>query len=97
MLLIIVKVSGTHVLYAVIAWHVSPVQNSEIVLYCRLMRLKNVVAVEKKIKNCRYTTTKTKPQSTVLILNIYVLLAQKYSEIYPAGSQLENILRQLFF
>lgn len=27
------------------AWQVSPVQNSEMVLYCRLIRLKNVVAV----------------------------------------------------
>lgn len=26
------------------AWQVSPVQNSEMVLYCRLIRLKNVVA-----------------------------------------------------
>jgi len=29
-------------------WQVSPVQNSEMVLYCRLMRLKNVVAVAEK-------------------------------------------------
>lgn len=34
----------TYVLQAVMAWHVSPVQNSEIVLYCRFMRLKKVVA-----------------------------------------------------
>lgn len=35
----------TYVLQAVMAWQVSPVQNSEMVLYCRLIRLKNVVAV----------------------------------------------------
>lgn len=34
----------TYVLQAVMAWQVSPVQNSEMVLYCRLIRLKNVVA-----------------------------------------------------
>lgn len=43
-----VHVGETYVLHAVIAWQVSPVQNSEMVLYCRLIRLKNVVAVEKK-------------------------------------------------
>lgn len=32
---------------AVMAWQVSPVQNSEMVLYCRLIRLKNVVAATK--------------------------------------------------
>ncbi len=37
----------TYVLQAVMAWQVSPVQNSEMVLYCRLIRLKNVVAVRK--------------------------------------------------
>lgn len=37
----------TYVLQAVMAWQVSPVQNSEMVLYCRLIRLKNVVAVGK--------------------------------------------------
>lgn len=31
---------------ALMAWQVSPVQNSDMVLYCRLMRLKKVVAVE---------------------------------------------------
>lgn len=39
-------IRATYVLQAVIAGHVSPVQNSEIVLYCRLMRLKKVVAEE---------------------------------------------------
>lgn len=36
----------TYVLHAVMAWQVSPVQNSEMVLYWRLIRLKNVVAAE---------------------------------------------------
>lgn len=34
----------TYVLQAVMAWQVSPVQNSEMVLYCRFIRLKKVVA-----------------------------------------------------
>lgn len=33
---------------ALMAWQVSPVQNSDMVLYCRLMRLKKVVAVEER-------------------------------------------------
>lgn len=35
---------GTHVLHTAMVWHASPVQNSEIVLYCRLTWWKNVVA-----------------------------------------------------
>lgn len=43
----------TYVLQAVMAWQISPVQNSEIVLYWRLIRLKNVVAVGKRRESTR--------------------------------------------
>lgn len=42
------KRKKTYVLQAVMAWHVSPVQNSETVLYWRFMRLKKVVAANDK-------------------------------------------------
>lgn len=38
----------SYVLQADMMGHVSPVQNSDTVLYCRLIRLKNVVAMEEK-------------------------------------------------
>ena len=38
----------THVLHTAIVWQASPVQNSEMVLYCRLTWWKNVVAVREK-------------------------------------------------
>lgn len=38
----------THVLHTAIVWHASPVQNSEMVLYCRLTWWKNVVAAREE-------------------------------------------------
>jgi len=49
----------TYVLQAVMAGHVSPVQNSEIVLYCRFMRLKKVVAAKDKRKDIQRSCDKT--------------------------------------
>lgn len=39
---------GTYVLHTAMVWHASPVQNSEMVLYCRLTWWKNVVAATEK-------------------------------------------------
>lgn len=50
---------ATYVLHAVMAWQVSPVQNSEMVLYCRLIRLKNVVAVGEMAEIMRLLSGKT--------------------------------------
>lgn len=43
----------------------SPVQNSEIVLYCRLMRLKNVVAVKDTSKKVRRTQVRNVTSSSL--------------------------------
>lgn len=40
--------AATHVLHTAMVWQASPVQNSEMVLYCRLTWWKNVVAAREE-------------------------------------------------
>lgn len=49
---------GTHVLHTAMVWHASPVQNSEIVLYCRLTWWKNVVAAGGEKSRCELHLTR---------------------------------------
>lgn len=49
----------TYVLHTAMVWHDSPVQNSEIVLYCKLMWWKKVVAVREKSPRCYHYFTES--------------------------------------
>lgn len=74
--------------------HVSPVQNSDTVLYCRLIRLKNVVAVKegKQTKNIILDVNVSEP-----CLFVYILITGNlaYSmNINPHDVYIQNNAKQ---